>query len=63
MEVTPSPKSHNQLVGTPLETSMKKTDKGVVPFTGLALKSATGTDVTSTDVRVWTKVRLCGDGN
>jgi hypothetical protein len=38
----PSPKFQDQLLGDPVEASVKLTAKGAVPLVGLALKFATG---------------------
>jgi hypothetical protein len=40
--VDPSPKVHDQLVGLPVEVSLKVTARGAVPLVGLAVKDATG---------------------
>ena len=40
--VVPSPKFQDQLVGVPVEESVKFTASGAVPLLGLALKLATG---------------------
>ena len=42
VEVVPSPKSHSQAVGPPVDESVKTTFSGVDPERGAALKAATG---------------------
>jgi len=38
----PSPKSHDQSVGAPVDVSVKATLNGAVPFVGVAVKLAVG---------------------
>ena len=45
-EVPVSPKSHDQLVGLPVDWSVKSTVSGSVPLVGEPTKSATGAPVT-----------------
>jgi hypothetical protein len=40
--VTPSPKSHAQLVGTFVEASVNTTETGTTPDSGVPEKAATG---------------------
>ena len=42
VEVAPSPKSQLQLVGEPVEASLKATVSGAAPDNGVPLKSAAG---------------------
>jgi len=39
-EVVPSPKFHTQLIGVPVEVSVKATFNGGLPLTGVAMKEA-----------------------
>ncbi len=58
MLVTPSPKSHSQLVIVPLDTSLKLTVKGTVPLTGEAVKSAIGGVMISVTVMKLGRVKV-----
>jgi hypothetical protein len=42
VEVVPSPKFHDQLVGDPVEVSVKLTASGAVPDAGAALNEGVG---------------------
>ena len=42
VDVEPSPKSHAQAVGAPVEVSAKVTSRGAVPEVGFALNDALG---------------------
>jgi hypothetical protein len=42
VDVPPSPKLHAQLVGEPVEVSVKLTVSGITPLVGDPLKFATG---------------------
>ena len=52
MDVEPSPKSQDQLVGEPPDASVNETSRGAMPLVGLALKSATGADETGATMLV-----------
>ena len=42
VDVVPSPKDHNQLVGGPVEVSVNCTNNGALPDVGIAVNDAAG---------------------